>query len=595
MNLLKRIITITLTGSLIFMTASCTSKTKPADSTLPTNAGAGETGLSSAAGNGTANSEELSENILVNQVGYKIDDKKIAIIKGFDKKFKVIETATGKTVLSKDTTGKVSDESSGDTVSYADFSELKTVGSYYISVEGLGKSYDFKIGDGNLFSKVNEAMVKALYYQRCGMALDSKYAGEYAHASCHTGRARLYGNEETEIDVSGGWHDAGDYGRYVVPAAVTAADLMLAYEFYPQSFENKYNIPESTNNIPDILDEVKYGMTWMLKMQDRQTGGVYHKVTSRNFPDLTAMPDTDVDELLVMPVSTTATADFAAVTAMASRIFKDFDPSFSQQCLIASLKAWSWLETNKDFVQYKNPQDVTSGEYGDSSGKDEKAWAAAELLRATGDKKYNDYFKANYGTEGFGLGWQNVSGFAAISYLFSDQSAIDSKKAEEIKKAWLEKADMFVSTAEKDGYLLAMHKMEYTWGSNMNVANHAIHLLIADKLSNNEKYTETAANCVHYFLGRNTMNQSYITGYGSKKVMQPHHRPSVGDGVAEPVPGLLVGGPDSALEDDVSRSKLSGKAPAQCYIDDMNSYSSNEVATYWNSAAIFVFSFMSSR
>jgi endoglucanase len=140
-----------------------------------------------------------------------------------------------------------------------------------------------------------------------------------------------------------------------------------------------------------------------------------------------------------------------------------------------------------------------------------------------------------------------------------------------------------------------MHKMEYNWGSNMNVATHAMHLLIADKLKTDEKYTQTAEDCIHYLLGRNTLNQSYITGFGSKQVNKPYHRPSAADLALKPVPGLMVGGPDSALEDDVAKSKLSGKSPAECYIDDVNSFSTNEVATYWNSSAIFILSYLNSN
>jgi len=595
MNLLRKVISVALAGSLILFTTSCSSKSKPAENshavaiTVESNASS-----TASASDSKEINQNISDDIHINQIGYRSDSKKVAIIKGIYKNFEVINTATGKVVMSGQTSGKVSDESSGDTVCYADFTQLKDAGSYYIYVEGLGRSYEFKIGDYTLFAQVNDSLVKALYYQRCGSQLTSEHAGEYVHGACHTGKAKLYGNEEVEIDVSGGWHDAGDYGRYVVPAAVTAADLMLAYEFYPQSFTNSLNIPESNNNLPDVLDEVKYGIEWMLKMQDSD-GGVYHKVTSRNFPDITTMPDIDVDDLLVLPVSTTATADFAAVTAMAARVYKEFDAEFSARCLNASVKAWNWLEKNKDFIEFRNPQEVSTGEYGDNSGRDEKAWAAAELFRTTGNKKYSEYFISNYEYNGFGLGWQNVSGFAAIAYLFADSDNAEPKVAEGIRKAWLDKADMFVNTAEKDGYLLAMHKMEYSWGSNMNVANHAMHLLIADKLQNNEKYTQTAADCVHYLLGRNTLNQSYITGFGSKLVMQPHHRPSAGDSVKEPVPGFVVGGPDSALEDDIARAKLSGKEPAKCYIDDVTSYSTNEVATYWNSAAIFSFSYMASK
>ncbi len=585
---IKKIISLTLVVSMTFTIASCASKSSDSSISSTTQSTSADT-----KGAGQTVEQELSEDILINQIGYKSSDKKIAIIKGQHSSFQVVDAITKKVVLTKDLNGKVSDNSSGDSVRYADFSELTITGQYFISIPKLGKSYEFKIGDKGIYTSVGNATLKALYFQRCGTALNSKYAGEYAHKACHKSLAKLYEDESKEIDVSGGWHDAGDYGRYVVPATVTVADLLLSYEFYPKSFTDTNNIPESSNKIPDILDEAKYGIEWMLKMQDKSSGGVYHKVTSRGFPGMSTMPDMDVDDQIIMPISTTATADFAAVTAMAARVFKDVDSIFSQTCLQASELAWGWLE-KKDFVEFKNPQDITTGEYGDSSGTDEVSWAAAELFRTTGNQKYSDNFVANFESNGFGLGWQNVSGFAAIAYMFSDSDKTDIKKSEEIRKSWIEKADMFVSTAKKDGYLLAMHKMEYHWGSNMNVANHAMHLLIADKLSNNKEYIEAAENSAHYLMGRNTLSQSYITGFGSKQVLRPHHRPSIADTVEKPIPGLIVGGPNSGLDDDISKSKLSGLAPAQCYIDDMSSYATNEVATYWNSPVIFVFAYLDS-
>jgi endoglucanase len=590
---MKRIITFTLAGTLILTMSSCASKTPDSQKSQAIGTSLQSTSVDTM-GTGQPTKQAYSEDIHIDQIGYKSTDKKIAIVKGQHSSFEVVDAISKKVVITKDLSGKVSDESSGDSVTYADFTELTAIGQYYISISGLGKSYEFKIGDKSIYTGIGNAMLKALYFQRCGIALDSKYAGEYTHEVCHKSLAKIYEDEGKEIDVSGGWHDAGDYGRYVVPAAVTVADLLLAYEFYPNSFTAANNIPESSNKVPDILDEAKYGIEWMLKMQDKASGGVYHKVTSRGFPGLTTMPEIDVDDQFVMPISTTATADFAAVTAMAARIYKTFDIAISQKCLKASNLAWNWLDKNKDFVGFKNPQDVTTGEYGDGSGSDEISWAAAELFRTTGNEEYSNYFTKNYETNGFGLGWQNVSGFAAIAYMFSDSGKTDIKKAEEIKNSWLEKADMFVSTAQKDGYLLAMHKMEYNWGSNMNVENHAIHLLIADKLKKNEEYTEAVINSAHYLMGRNTLSQSYITGFGSKQVLQPHHRPSTGDTVKKPVPGLVVGGPNSALDDDAARSKLSGLAPAKCYIDDMTSYSTNEVATYWNSPAIFIFGYLNS-
>ncbi len=589
MHGIKKIITLCLSVSMILTMTACTPKTSNFDELQAT---ATQSSSDATMGGNQKVEQTVSENIHVNQVGYKSADKKIAIINGQHSSFNVVDAANMKVVLTKELSETLKDDSSGDSVCYADFSEITSKGKYFISVSKLGRSYEFKIGDSDIYTGVSDAMLKALYFQRCGITLDNINAGEYIHGACHKSLAKIYGDDSKEIDVSGGWHDAGDYGRYVVPAAVTAADLLLAYEFFPNSFTDTTNIPESSNKIPDILDEAKYSIEWMLKMQDKISGGVYHKVTSMSFPDITLMPDIDVDDLYVMPVSTTATANFAAVTAMSARIYKDIDPYFSMSCLNASLQAWSWLEKNDNFVEFKNPADVLTGEYGDNSGYDEISWAAAELFRTTDDKKYGDYFVKNFEANGFGLGWQNVSGFAAIAYMFSNSDKTDIKMSEEIIKSWIEKADMFVDTAKKDGYLLAMHKMEYYWGSNMNVATHAMHLLVADRLSNKEEYTEAVKNAAHYLMGRNTLSQCYITGFGSKQTMQPHHRPSLGDTVKQPIPGLVVGGPNSALDDNVSKSKLNGLAPAKCYLDDMSSYATNEVATYWNSPTIFVFGYL---
>lgn len=449
---------------------------------------------------------KVSDDIHINQLGYKPNGKKIAIIKGSYSTFTVYDSSNNSVVLSKKIQGKNKDESSGDTVCYADFSEITKDGQYFIAVPELGKSNNFKIG-GNIYNGLSTALVKAIYYQRCGIALDAKYAGEYTHDICHKNSVKLYNDQSKELNIQGGWHDAGDYGRYVVAAAVTAGDMMFAYDFFPDNFKTSENIPESSNTIPDILDEVKYGVDWMLKMQDKTSGGVYHKVTSAAFPDITTLPEVDVLDQMVLPISSTATADFAAVTAMSARIFKSYDADFSSTCLEASKLAWSWLEKNK-FTPFKNPQDVSSGEYGDDKDSDERLWAAAELFRTTGEQKYDDYFIKNYSSDGFSLGWQSVSGFAAIAYMFADANTTDSATVEKIKKSWLEKADMFVDTANKDGYMLAMHKMEYYWGSNMNVMNHAMHLLIADKINSNIKYTEAAENCANYLLGANCLNQS---------------------------------------------------------------------------------------
>ena len=267
MYCIKKMIPLALAGSMLFTMSSCASEATESVISQTTAVQSTDTSV-------VETENKITDDIHVNQIGYKSGDKKIAIINGKYSSFDVVDTKTGKAVLTKKLSDEVSDESSGDSVCYADFSELTAIGKYYISVPELGKSYEFKIGDKSLYTEIGDAMLKALYYQRCGIALDSKYAAEYSHEICHKSPEKMYDDENKEIDVTGGWHDAGDYGKYVVPAAVTAADLLLAYEFYPNSFTDKINIPESSNKIPDILDEAKYGIEWMLKMQDKTSGGV---------------------------------------------------------------------------------------------------------------------------------------------------------------------------------------------------------------------------------------------------------------------------------------------------------------------------------
>lgn len=166
-----------------------------------------------------------------------------------------------------------------------------------------------------------------LYLQCCGEVITDS---DFGHSACHT-RYGIPFTEQEKIDVSGGWHDAGGYGRYIVPAAKTIADLLYAYEANPKLYSDNIGIPQSGNGIPDILDEARYELEWMMKMQ-RADGGVYHKVTCENFPGYVS-PEKETDQLIVTPVSTTATADFCASMALAYEFYKDIDLNFANSCL----------------------------------------------------------------------------------------------------------------------------------------------------------------------------------------------------------------------------------------------------------------------
>ncbi len=529
-----------------------------------------------------AGSKEMAINI--NQVGYLANDVKMAIFRDStaDTEFNVVKADSGEVVYTGQITGAKDSASADEKVAYGDFSKLKTPGTYKITAKNAGESGAFVIGD-DVYSNLFNDTVKMLYLQRCGSKL-GKEAGDFTHDACHTEKATIYGTNEKK-DVSGGWHDAGDYGRYVVPGAKTVADLLLAYEEYGSLFGDASGIPESGNKVPDVLDEARYELEWMLKMQDGKSGGVYHKVTGYNFEGNTVMPQDVKDEQVIMPVSVCATGDFSAVMAMASRVYSKYDAAFAKKCLKASKLAMNYLDKNLQQEGYKNPSDVTTGEYGDTENKDEYLWALAELYKTTGDSSY----QAKIATLDFtklqdGLGWMGVNFYGYYAYLTSKNQ--DASISSKIKADFTTYIDEVKGNIDKDGYYSSIGE-EYPWGSNMTVANNGMALLMANKVlkadSNNKVLAKEQLN---YLLGANTTSYCFVTGYGTISPVSTHHRPS--QALGKTMKGMLVGGPNSNLEDPYAKTVLAGLPAAKCYADNAQSYSCNEITIYWNSPLVFL-------
>ncbi len=499
--------------------------------------------------------------------------------------FEVIREDTKETVYTGTLGDPVYDAATDSYVKSADFSDLSETGSYYLKVnsgDATAESCVFRISEDE-FGEMFRSVFRVLYMQRCGTELDEAYAGKWHHGACHTGSALIYGTDQYK-DVSGGWHDAGDYGRYVVPGAKTVADLFFAYEYFGADGDD-FGIPESGNGIPDLLDEAKYELLWMLKMQD-ESGGVYHKVTCRNFPGV-VMPEGETDELVLSPISAAATCDFAAVMAKAARIYKSVDPSFAAQSAGAAEKAWEWIKNNENAGGFRNPSDIVTGEYPDEDWRDEKLWAAGEIwltedlpeeMRKEAAAAYVREEQAGYPQEG--LGWDLMTSYMTVDFAMLDS---DEPAADKSRVRLIQAAERILAKTENDAYGVALGT-DYPWGSNMLVANDALILLLAERVSGEVSYRRAAERMFDYLRGLNGMGISYITGFGAISTKSPHHRPS--QFVGEAVPGMLSGGPDSRLEDPYAQGVLAGAAPALCYTDNDASYSTNEITIYWNSPLI---------
>ena len=518
----------------------------------------------------------------INQVGYRSDDaKEFALVDGSGS-VEIVD-ASGKTVLTATPSQASNWKPSGQSVQLVDFSELKTPGTYSIKVGGQVVRSDLKIAD-KTFEDVTKASLKWYYYQRASMELEETYAGQWKRAAGHTNpTAQLHKSTGASgtINSSKGWYDAGDYGRYIVNSGISTYTLLSLYEHFPDYFKTlKWNIP-ADGSLPDLLAEIKWNLDWMLTMQ-ASDGAVYHKLTTLQFPG-DVMPAKDTEQLYVIGKGTAATFDFAAVMAVAARVYKPFDATYANTCLEAAKKAYSWGAANPK-VSFNNPSDVGTGSYSDGSLGDEKDFAGTELFVTTGD--------ATYKTSGASHnlpGWADVSGLA--TYGKATHATEFGNVAQVAKDTLLRVADEFVARSVT-GFGVVMGKDDFYWGSNSVAGNQGVWLLHAYYVTGDNKYYVAATKVLDYLLGKNPLDMSFLTGFGTKSPKMPHHRPSTADGVSDPVPGMLVGGPQPGGEDIGNKDweckdYRTGNA-ATSYTDNRCSYATNEVAINWNAPIAYL-------
>ncbi len=518
--------------------------------------------------------------IRINQVGYLPEEQKIAMFADLDPSITTFDLIDyqGNIVLTGDITGETYNEASEETIRYGDFSSITKAGSYRIQV-GKEKSGAFRIS-GGAYTELSDALFKLFAYQRSGQDLDWMLFGDFAHPAGYTAPARLY-DTDTYIDVTGGWMDAGDYGRYISPGSKAVIDLMLAYQRAPQAYTDDTQIPESGNGIPDILDEIKIELDFFLKMQDLDTGGVYHKATTANFVG-NIWPQENTEEVIVTPISAQATADFAAIMAKASVVYQSIDPAAATEYLQRAQQAWAWLIANPNAQEVNNPEGIQTGAYDDINSMDERTWAAAELYAATGEAQYHDYLKNNDIYTGFG--WQSMGNYAMVAYLNLSEEKQDATLRQAYQTILLQQVEEIAYQSSQDAYHSSL--TFYDWGSNMDLTNNALVLLFAHQFFGEDYMRDIALQHLHYLLGQNAVATSFVTEFGYRSASHPHHR--ISQLVGSPVPGMLVGGPDEELEDPYAVTMLTGFPPQKAYIDSDQSYSTNEITIYWNSAMLYL-------
>lgn len=572
-----------------------------------------------------ASSAMAEGNPRVNQVGYVTQAEKVAVYANNSSSplsWQLVQH--GSTIAQGQTVPKGFDQSSGETLHHIDFSQIQTQGDGYQLIVGADQSYSFDIRS-DIYTGISYDALKYFYHNRSGIEIKAEHTGgglgtyandaKWARPAGHLGQGANKGDFNVacwpgtcnySLDVPYGWYDAGDHGKYVVNGGISVWKLANAYEAAKhlrgtdaRFADGTLNIPESSNGVADILDEIKWQMRFMMSMQVPEgqalAGMAHHKMHDFGWTGIPTLPHEDSNDRYLAPPTTAATYNLAATAAMCGRLFSDSDPAFASQCLSVAERAWDAAQNHPNEIIAPGQFNNGGGEYGDPKLWADKIWAAAELYITTGNSaKYrasadlNQIVSPDYN-------WQktDVAGLISLATVDSDNSA-DLRSAAQQKIIAF--ANDRLGTANSEGYRTSLTTEEYAWGSNNNMANILNVLAIAYDLTQDERYASAVGSGLNYLFGTNPLARSYITGHGDFASAQPHHRHWAGvkDGsLPWAPPGAFIGGPNHGLEDDLSRGALDGcqTHPMTCYIDDIGAWSTNEITINWNSALVQITAF----
>lgn len=544
----------------------------------------------------------MQAQVRLNQVGMSPQQEKVAVVEGVVKasRVKILDAKTGKSVAKPRVLRVVTSPFSEKRRTVVDFSRLTTVGDYVMAV---GEHHQpFSIREQALHD-VSKGALKAFYMVRSGMPIEARYAGQWARPTGHADTKVLVHSsavspgrpEGTVLSSPGGWYDAGDYNKYVVNSSYSIGLMLCAYEQCKDYF-NRLNvgIPESGNQTADLLDEVMYNLRWLLTMQDPWDGGVYHKLTTPNF-EAFVMPTDCHQQRYVVAKSTAATFDFAAVMAQAARLLQgnaDY-PGFSAQAERAALAAYHWAVLNpKVFYrqeemnkQYKPA--VTTGAYGDFFLGDEWYWAATELYLLTGDETFQRDAEQRQPQVFRASSWGSVASLGVYEWLTCKPESTMGKTCREQLTAYCDSLVAAVPTSNFQSPS-GNSARDFDWGClGGSFCSTGVALLFAHQLTGDGRYLAAARGNADYILGRNAVGYCFVTGFGTQSPMHPHHRISAADGIEKPFPGLLVGGPNPGQQDKADiKTSYPSNLPDESYLDDVDSYASNEIAINWNAELV---------
>ena len=536
--------------------------------------------------------------------------------------FELVDGA-GRVVFRGRTQPAPRDPSSGDAVQVLDFSAYRGTGRRLklrvAASGGRAESDSFDVAERGVLAPLARASLRYFYQNRSGVALAQPFTegAGWERAAGHPTDAKVpcaadAGCDYT-LDVSGGWYDAGDYGKYVVNGGLSVWLLLNLWELSSRVplgglGDGALGIPESGNGTPDLLDEARWHLAWMLKMQVPEgkphAGMAHHKIHDEAWTSLAVLPTlTPAVKRSLRPVSTAATLNLAAVAAQGARVFAGIDAGFARRCRRAAERAWRAAEAEPALLVAASDRNG-GGAYDDEDVTDERYWAAAELYVTTGDARYKaaldaSPFRSRITRRTLGVAstvsWQATDALGMMSLLLGAKVPADVK--ENCRRLIVEAAEAYARDAAAAGFGQPLAGTTYPWGSNAVIVDNGIVLAYAHWLTGERRFLDAAAAALDYVFGRNALGKSYVSGFGVRPLEQPHHRfwsHALDPKFPGPPPGALAGGPNTALEDPYARAALAGCVGQRCYVDNIEAPSLNEVAINWNAALAWLATYVES-
>ena len=556
----------------------------------------------------------------LNQVGYHPGGTKLAtLIDNSDARvdFRVVDSHGSAVFAGRSTPWPVRPEpTSGLTVHQLEFTDLTARGGGFI-VEAAGeRSHPFGVRDG-LYRELAEDAQRFFTVMRSGIEISEALAPGYARPAGHVGRApntgdvavpawngpdaqRLYPGWHCEgsFDASGGWYDAGDYGKYVTSGGIAVWQLLSTLGLLEGPAPGLGDLALA------IREECRWQLDWLLRMQvppgDALAGMAFHRLHGTEWSPLPGWAHQDPTRRVLHRPSTPATLHLAAVAAQGARLFRPHDTAYAQRLLEVARLAYEAALAHPALLPPDDGCRYGGGAYDDAETGDDFYWAAAELWLATGEPRFAEAVSASdfHHADVFsptGFDFDRVAAPARLDLALGHRQLADHER---VVATVVEAADRLIAVQTEQPWSQPYAPADgWDWGSNGRILNNLVVIATAERLTGERRYRDAVGTGVDYLLGRNALGQSFVTGYGTDFTRHQRTRQFARDldsSFPPPPPGALCGGPNSKPSPDFPYdARLIGLPPQLCYLDEPTSEVTNDVCIRWNAPLVWIAVYLS--